>query len=66
MNLYRVTTAGQIYGVNVFNTKAYTPYDAAEKAANIMPWRAKEDIAQQTVIILDGSKQTWTFEPEGK
>jgi hypothetical protein len=61
MNLYKVITECSIYGKNEFNTKAHTPYDAAEKAENRMSWRHQEDIIKQTVIILDGSKQQWEF-----
>lgn len=62
MNTYRTRTTCSIYGTQIFLTKAHTPYDACEKAENKLSWRAKEDILKVEVMILDGTKQTWTFE----
>jgi len=62
MNSYRVETIGDIYGKSIKCVSANTPYDAAEKGMNHMPWRHKEDVKIQTVMILDGTKQTWTFQ----
>lgn len=62
MNHYKIETICSIYGKSIFYTKAFTPFDAAEKAANILSWREKEDILKQEVMIQDGSKETWIFE----
>lgn len=62
MNSYRIETIGKIYGKTINFKNAYTPFDAAEMSMIRMPWRHKEDVTHQIVMILDGSKKTWRFE----
>ena len=61
MNTYKVETIAGVYGKQITFEKANTPYDAAEKALRFLSWRAKEELETQMVLILDGSKKTWTF-----
>jgi hypothetical protein len=62
MNIYTVETYCELYGKSIKGEKAFTPFDAAEKATNHMPWRHKEQIKKQIVTIMDGTKKQWEFE----
>lgn len=62
MNLYRVKTICETYGIWIHHVSAYTPFDAAEKAASKLNWRYREKVQEQHVRAQDGSGQEWTFD----
>jgi hypothetical protein len=62
MNLYKIKTTCENYGVWIHHVSAYTPFDAAEKAASKLNWRYREQVKEQQVRAQDGSGQVWTFD----
>lgn len=61
MNIYNVDLYCGVYGKTITGGKAHTPYDIFERCYKRLPWRSRCEFTHADVMLMDGSKRTWTF-----